>query len=140
MIVQQIYGTSFSDPETSDARRLEAIKAAVPSLEAHDTIDRAWKLYQRRERESRAENLRIKYESMREALKELEEVSPRLFKAAVDQPKLSPAKETRGSAGTEASKQGRIPGLFPRQMRIPTETLGNYRWDDQWKKPAEQTE
>ena len=136
-MAQQIYGESFTDPEAATARRLEALQAVVPSLKAHETIERAWKLHQRREREEQSENLRIKYESMREALRELEKEDPRLFAAAVEG-KISPARNTRGTQGDLASKEGRIPGLFPRQMRIPTETIGNFKWDESWQRPEEE--
>ena len=136
---QQIYSEPFLSPATFDVERLARLKAAVPSLAAHDTIERAVKLQARTDRLAREAELKAKYEAIREAMTELEAVSPRLFAAAIEGEKeRSVVKSSRTEAGKLASADGRVPGLFPRQMRVPTETIGNFRWDSEWKRPKEE--
>lgn len=59
-----------------------------------------------------------RYESMRAAIEELERTSKRLFDAAVHGPKFSTVRGTKGEQGKKASAEGRIEGLFPRQLPV----------------------
>lgn len=131
-IAQQIFSEYFDDPAGADAKRLRALKKAVPSVEAHDTISRAWSLRQRNVRQERQEALKAKYEGIREAMDALERVSPKLFASAKERsPSLAGLANT--PEGKDASRRGRIQGLFPRQMRVPTDTLGD-GFDESWKR------
>jgi hypothetical protein len=110
-----------------------ALKAAVPNLEVHDTIDRAWKLHQRKAREAHSANLKARYDSLQHAMLELQQASPRLFDAAAAPADNVPS-GTKAEEGKVASRQGRIPGLFPRQLRVPTETVGKGAFDEAWER------
>lgn len=59
-----------------------------------------------------------RYACMLKALDELEKASPFLFEEAVQKHKFNTVKYTQGEAGKKASVEGRIPGLFPRQMPV----------------------
>lgn len=59
-----------------------------------------------------------RYDSMINALDELEKTSPFLFQEATQKNKFNTVKGTAGEAGKKASAEGRIPGLFPRQMPV----------------------
>ena len=108
----------------------------MPSLEAHETIERAWKLHERQQREAQQGALQAKFESLQAAMVELERASPRLYDAAQRaRPNVSSA--TQGKEGQQVSQAGRIPGLFPRQLRIPTETLGSQTFDESWTRPVD---
>ncbi|KAH9004165.1 hypothetical protein EDB86DRAFT_3099491 [Lactarius hatsudake] len=74
-----------------------AIQLAIPSKQAHDTIERAWLLHQRHQRWKREEELARKYECMRKAMDELEKIDPHLFKEAnrVDDPRQRGVAEYR---------------------------------------------
>lgn len=79
---------------------------------------RAWQLHQRKQRESRTSEMQERYDCMINALNELEQASPHLFQEATQKNKFNTVKGTQGEAGKKASAQGRIPGLFPRQMPV----------------------
>ena len=53
-----------------------ALKKAIPSKQAHETIERAWLLHQRHVRRSREAELRRKFESVRNAMESLRLVAP----------------------------------------------------------------
>lgn len=79
---------------------------------------RAWQLHQRKKREERATEMQERYDSMIKAIEELERTSPRLFEEATQKNKFNTVKGTQGEAGKKASLEGRIPGLFPRQLPV----------------------
>jgi large subunit ribosomal protein L40 len=125
-----------------------ALKRAVPSVQAHDTIERAWLLYQRRLREQRQAELTRKFECMHHAMDVLHEIDPHLYQEAnvqEDPRKRSVAevelgKTLKGSA--QKVLDSRIRGLFPREIRIPTETPSREGWNYEFtpmvhKKPCE---
>ena len=119
-----------------------AIQLAIPSKQAHDTIERAWLLYQRHLRWKRDEELARKYECMRKAMDELERIDPHLFAEAnrVEDPRQ------RGAAETELAKtlrgaekkalESRLPALFPRELRVPTDTPARDGWNYEWRPVA----
>ena len=61
------------------ARRLQR---AIPSVQAHETIERAWFLHQRHVRRARAAELQRKFESVHNAMETLRQVSPDLYAEA----------------------------------------------------------
>lgn len=69
---------SPSSPSPTGAyspNHLEKLKTVLPSAEAHETIERAWQLYQRDRREQRARKLEAQFESMKAACDELERIT-----------------------------------------------------------------
>ncbi|KAG8926303.1 hypothetical protein FRC02_008984 [Tulasnella sp. 418] len=118
-----------------------ALRRAVRSAEAHETIERAWQLHKRELRELRQEELRLKYESMKNALDKLQELDPQLYEIAtarVDQKGILPddAAELKTLKGpAKKLYQSRIQGLFPREMKIPVDTPRREGWDYAWKAP-----
>ncbi|CAE6489904.1 unnamed protein product [Rhizoctonia solani] len=115
-----------------------AIERAIPSAEAHETIERAWKLYQRQAREQREAELRRKYESMKravEVLKELDAVSYAEAARGVDSRRLSEAEREKMKEmkrGARKKAESRVEGLFPREMRMPTDTPSRNGWNHGW--------
>ncbi|CAO1627604.1 unnamed protein product [Sympodiomycopsis kandeliae] len=116
--------------------------------EVHSTIESAWKLYQRTRRESLSEDLRVKRLRMHEALQDLKSENTRLYRAAtyrVSSNKRSPSEQAKlvemgivPNAETTSEQRRtarkflgkRLEGLFPREMRIPTETPSRKIWND----------
>jgi large subunit ribosomal protein L40 len=128
-------------PSPTGAWRLDvarAIQIAIPSKQAHETIERAWLLYQRHQRWRREEDLGRKYECMKRAMDELEKIDPQLFSEA----SLREDPRQRGMAETKLAKtlrgvekkvlESRPPGLFPRELRVPTDTPARDGWKYEW--------
>ena len=111
-----------------------AIQIAIPSKQAHETIERAWLLYQRHQRWRREEELARKYECMKKAMDELEKIDPRLFREAnrPEDPRQRSAAENEMAKklrGVEKKAlESRLPGLFPRELRVPTDTPSRDGW------------
>ncbi|KAI0274928.1 hypothetical protein BC834DRAFT_965390 [Gloeopeniophorella convolvens] len=96
-----------------------AIQLAIPSKQAHETIERAWLLHVRHQRWKREAELERKYECMRKAMDELEKIDPNLHREAnrQDDPRQ------RNLRGVEKKAlESRPTGLFPRELRVPTDT------------------
>ena len=124
-------------PSPTGAWRLDvarAIQIAIPSKQAHETIERAWLLYQRHQRWRRDEELGRKYECMKKAMDELEKIDPKRFSEA-NRPEDP---RQRGTAEVKLAKtlrgvekkvlESRLPGLFPRELRVPTDTPPRDGW------------
>ncbi|CAG8481565.1 17152_t:CDS:2 [Dentiscutata heterogama] len=92
----------------------ELPKMTEQDLERHETIDRAWKLFLRNQQEERENELAAKYRMLNEANIELEKLGPRLFNSA---------------------QMGNKIMMFPRQMKIPTETPPLNGWNYDYKPP-----
>lgn len=58
------------------------LKRAIPSVQAHETIERAWNLHQKRLREKRAEDMEKRWVCMRDAMEKLREMDKELYEAA----------------------------------------------------------
>ncbi|KAG9289147.1 hypothetical protein G9A89_022456 [Geosiphon pyriformis] len=86
-------------------------------LEQHETIERAWKLYTRYRRERRYNEMAKKFESMCEANLELEITDPNLFK--------------------QAQLINRKEALFPKKMKVPTETPPLTGWNYDYVHPKD---
>src|SRR5260370_40140083 len=56
-----------------------ALHRVIPSVEAHETIQRAWQLYQRHQREQHQAELAVLLDKMRVAVEELKQVDNKLF-------------------------------------------------------------
>ncbi|KAI9095214.1 mitochondrial ribosomal protein L28-domain-containing protein [Phlyctochytrium arcticum] len=86
-----------------------------PEAVKQDTIERAWALHKEREAVAKVAEVRAIYESMRAAMEELEKVDKRLFEAA--------------KVGTDPEEVT----VFPRRLRVPTETPPVDGWDYEMK-------
>ncbi|KAG6874417.1 hypothetical protein C0995_015153 [Termitomyces sp. Mi166 len=116
-----------------------ALQFAIPSVQAHNTIERAWLLHKRHIRKMREAELGRKFESMRTAMEELRRVDDRLYMEANKQEDP----RARIGAERELAKQlktteirtleARIRGLFPRELRVPTDTPSHSGWNYEWK-------
>lgn len=113
-----LYGDDASVRKANDLARMAALRAVVPDPDAHETIVAAWQLHTREKAEAHAAEMEARYESMRSAIDELQRTDPRTYALATQGAKFSTVKGTRGESGKKASAQGRIDGLFPRQMPV----------------------
>jgi len=116
-----------------------ALQHAIPSVQAHHTIERAWLLHQRHLRKKRDAELAKKFECMKKAMDELEKIDSRLYMEANkgedprarSQVEVELAKTLKGSE--KKTLEARIRGLFPRELRIPTDTPPRTGWNYEWK-------
>ncbi|KAI0068029.1 hypothetical protein BV25DRAFT_1904517 [Artomyces pyxidatus] len=116
-----------------------ALQRAIPSKQAHETIERAWLLHLRHVRKKREAELARKYECMKQAMEELEKIDTHLFREAnrKDDPRIRTqaevelAKTLRGVE--KKALESRPPGLFPRELRAPTDTPSRSGWKYDWK-------
>ncbi|KAF9451374.1 hypothetical protein P691DRAFT_724167 [Macrolepiota fuliginosa MF-IS2] len=117
----------------------QAIQHAIPSVQAHDTIERAWFLHKRHIRKHREAELARKFECMKKAMEELEKIDTRLYMEANRQedPRARTAAEMQLAKTLRSSElralEARIRGLFPRELRIPTDTPPLSGWNYEWK-------
>ena len=118
-----------------------ALRRVVRSAEAHETIHRAWQLHKRQVRETRAQDMTVKFERMKEAMEKLKEVDRKLYdiaNARVDPRGLLPddAEELKQLKGPARKFYlGRVQGLFPREMWIPKDTPSKDGWKYEWTQP-----
>jgi large subunit ribosomal protein L40 len=116
----------------------QAIQHAIPSVQAHNTIERAWLLHKRQIRKHRERELARKFECMRRAMEELEKIDTRLYLEANRQEDSRARSEAeRQLAKTLRSSElraveARIRGLFPRELRVPTDTPPLSGWNYEW--------
>jgi len=116
-----------------------AIQRAIPSVQAHGTIERAWLLYKRHLRKKREAEIARKFECMKKAMDVLHEIDPRLYMEAnrPEDPRARSAAEMTMRKAMKASElramEARIRGLFPRELRMPTETASRTGWKYEWK-------
>ncbi|RDB28771.1 54S ribosomal protein L28, mitochondrial [Hypsizygus marmoreus] len=116
-----------------------ALQYAIPSVQAHHTIERAWLLHKRHVRKQREAELARKFECMRRAMEELERVDSRLYMEANKQedPRARTDAERELAKTLKTTEvrtlEARIRGLFPRELRIPTDTPPRSGWNYEWK-------
>ncbi|KAF9786914.1 hypothetical protein BJ322DRAFT_685785 [Thelephora terrestris] len=115
------------------------LQRAIPSVQAHETIERAWLLHKRHTRWKRNAELERKFECMRNAMAELEVADPRSFTEAnrPEDPRARSVVEvelTKSLRGPERrAVEARIRGLFPREIRPPPDTPPTGGWNYDWK-------
>ncbi|KAK7686580.1 hypothetical protein QCA50_010180 [Cerrena zonata] len=115
------------------------LQRAIPSVQAHETIERAWLLHQRHIRRRRMAEAEKKFQCMHSAMEKLRELSPKLYEEANkdEDPRARSPEETEIWKSLKKSERrafdSRIRGLFPREMRTPTETppTGGWNYDYQ---------
>lgn len=116
----------------------QAIQHAIPSVQVHNTIERAWLLHKRQIRRCREAELARKFESMKRAMEELEKIDTRLYLEANKQedPRARSKSEQELAKQLRSSElravEARVRGLFPRELRIPTETSAPSGWNYDW--------
>lgn len=122
-----------------------ALERTLPSPEAHATITRAFKLFARRKRALRAEELHRKFECMKAAMAVLEREHPAWYRAAG----VKPDPRGGGGGGGEDEAEFRmyrgtarmavearsIEGFFPRDLRVPVDTPPRDGWQYDWAPP-----
>ncbi|KAG0140744.1 hypothetical protein CROQUDRAFT_52774 [Cronartium quercuum f. sp. fusiforme G11] len=122
-------------------RRIERLEAVVPSPDVHETIHRAWQLRLRRKRENMESRLEAQYISMDRALEALRTTDVSLYLRTLKDSDGNMARLENVGARTlgTLNATGKLPGLFPRQMRIPTETepVNGKVWEHEWKNPID---
>ncbi|EED80869.1 predicted protein [Postia placenta Mad-698-R] len=114
------------------------LQRAVPSAQAHNTIERAWLLHRRHLRRTRQAELERKFQCMQTAMETLRQVDPKLYLEA----NKEEDPRARSKAQAELAKTLRVPerkalesrvrGLFPRELRIPTDTPSRDGWNYDW--------
>ncbi|KAH9929701.1 uncharacterized protein B0H18DRAFT_1084059 [Fomitopsis serialis] len=135
-IRRALYPTNIRNKETpigswrpDVGRRLQR---AIPSVQAHETIERAWFLHQRHVRRRRQAELERKHQCLRE-------VDPKLYREAnqEEDPRARSPEEVELAKTLKAPEkralESRIRGLFPREIRIPTDTPSRDGWNYDWK-------
>ncbi|PPQ76986.1 hypothetical protein CVT25_014804 [Psilocybe cyanescens] len=116
-----------------------ALQRAIPSVQAHETIERAWLLHKRHIRKAREAETARKFECMKKAMDVLHEVDPILYMEAnkKDDPRARLPQEVEAMKTMKVSHkravEARIRGLFPRELRIPTDTPSRTGWKYEWK-------
>lgn len=116
-----------------------AIHHAIPSVQAHDTIERAWLLHRRHLRKRREAEIQRKFDCMNAAMTELQQVDNFLYIEAnkKEDAKIQSSAEQevlKTLKGTEIlTLEARIRGLFPRELRIPVDTPPKSGWNYDWR-------
>lgn len=102
--------------------------------EVRETIVNARLLHQRRQREQEQAFARSRHKALVKALDDLERLDPVRFARAVETPACQ---KVRAVDEAYIDEEGRLPGLFPRQLRVPAYTTGTAPvFDAEWKRPA----
>lgn len=101
---------------SASKKQPKVLKLCKEDFIKHQTINNAWRLFKRKNSEKRHEQLVKQYESIKNAMNELKEVSPQLFEAA----------------------NKKEPVRFPVDMRIPTDYPPNKSWATYYSKPGNQ--
>jgi large subunit ribosomal protein L40 len=119
-----------------------ALRRVIKNNEVHETIERAWLLHQRHQRQARQAELQTKWNSMHRAMEELRLFDQDRFDQVnvLEDPRVRiPEQEAQIKLLKGPERQfiaGRIRGLFPREMRIPTSTPSRAGWDHGWRSPV----
>jgi len=64
----------------------------------------------------------------------LEKIAPRLYREAnrAEDPRIAEVGIAKGLGGSAKKIDNRLPGLFPREMRLPTDTAPKFGWKYDW--------
>lgn len=141
VIRQILYG---EDEKMTDSARLSRLIETVPDYQIHETIDRAWKLHERHQRVKQQEQLEKQYLSMNNALEQLRLADLKLYLNVVKDEngsihRLQNIVQKNPHENININSTGKLIGLFPRQIRLPTESLpsSDKVWDHDWKNPVD---
>ena len=160
IIRRSLYPTDSYDPKSSSPtgayhpQHYQRVSSVIHSPEVYETIERAFKLFQRRNRESKRLELISKYNAMESACDELDQITRipngneqgegeggmydrMVYDKAMLRPNPYKLERMIGRRATPESrwKEARLDGLIPREIWIPTETRGK-GWDYDWKRPS----
>lgn len=97
---------------SASRKQPKLIKLSPEDFIKHKTITNAWNLFQRKQHDKRHTQLVQQYNSIRDAMEELKQISPELYDAAA-------AKERK---------------RFPLELRVPTQYPANSPWVYNFKK------
>lgn len=97
---------------SASRKQPKLLKLSPEDLIKHKTITNAWKVFLRKAERKQNDQLRLQYNSMRDAMTELKTLSPELYEAAN-------AKETK---------------RFPLELRVPTDFPATKPWVYNYKK------
>ncbi|WRT66605.1 uncharacterized protein IL334_003564 [Kwoniella shivajii] len=154
--------TSSSPTGNYHPDHLSRLQSVIPNVEVYETIERAWQLHQRSQRQSRTEQLNSKYKSMVQACNELESITNpsnggiesrvgeegkskggiyhrRIYEWATAEFKQSEKRgeQPKGKKTIEQRwKETRIEGLIPREQWVPVESKGK-PWEYDWTRPGQ---
>ncbi|EJD45755.1 hypothetical protein AURDEDRAFT_137132 [Auricularia subglabra TFB-10046 SS5] len=123
-----------------------ALRRTIQNTEVYETVERAWLLHQRHQRQARQAELQRKWDAMFAAMEELRlwDHERYLDANAVEDPRQHLPEEQallKNLKGPERQfVEGRIRGLFPREMRIPTSTPSRAGWNHDWRSPLGEKE
>lgn len=106
-----VFPSSASPTGAYATNHLERLKTVVPSAEAYETIERAWKLYQRDRRQQRAQVMQAKFDSMREACAELERIT-----AVPSQPSATSEDTARERTAPGQTPPKKVQPQYPRHL------------------------
>lgn len=132
-------------------QHVEKLHAVIQHPEVQETIERAWKVYRRRQRLGEERSLQARFTAMQEACAELDRITApgedgqrslydrQIYDAATRMPNAY--KEQRYAQDKRASalakwKDARVAGLLPREIWVPTETKGS-AWKYDWQRPSD---
>ncbi|KAI8453321.1 hypothetical protein BY996DRAFT_6431558 [Phakopsora pachyrhizi] len=134
------------EPEDSERKRFKALRELIPDPEIHQTIHRAFQLLKRQRREELEIRLENQYQSIDRALEDLRIKHLELYLRTIRNQKGSPFRiqnvdqeMSKTDDGIDRNRLGKLVGLFPRQIRIPTELTpqAGKVWDKDWKNPID---
>ncbi|KIP07664.1 hypothetical protein PHLGIDRAFT_127531 [Phlebiopsis gigantea 11061_1 CR5-6] len=114
------------------------LQRAIPSVQAHETIERAWFLHKRHIRRARQAEIERKFKCMEEAMETLYGLDTRLYLEAnveedprqKSQLEIDTLKALKGAE--RRAVDSRVRGLFPRELRVPTDTPPKDGWNHEW--------
>lgn len=130
---------------------LARLQILVPSPEFHETVERAFKLFQRHKRTARSHSLRMKFKAMEHACDELDKITRPvkagesgerydrgIYVEAAKRPDAYAAPKPLGRriSPEQRWKEARIEGLVPREAWVPVETRGK-GWNYDWQRPSD---
>lgn len=129
--------SSSSPTGVHHPQHAERIRTVVQTAESHETIERAWLLFQREKRARHSAALNAKYNAMVQACTELDQATRDTpLRSVYDRAMAKPSPVQVKGKGPEARwLEARIEGLVPREAWVPTETRGK-GWNYDWKRPA----
>lgn len=102
---------------SASKKQPKLLKLCAEDLIKHKTITNAWKVFSRKQDEKHALQLEKQFDSIKNAMDELKELSPELYQAA---------------NAPEHMKR------FPLDMRVPTDYPANQPWVYSYEKPENQ--
>lgn len=98
---------------SASRKQPKLLKLSREDFIKHETIQHCWSTYQKEIREKRNEQLKLQYQSIKNAMDTLEQLNPKIFEAA------------------NAPQDGK---RFPMELKVPTEFPPNKLWNYTFKK------